>query len=214
MIYFVRHGESEANQRGVFTGQKEDSVLTEKGKEQARATAQEIEKENLKIDKIISSPLKRTKETAEIIAKEIGFDVSKISFDNRVIEYNMGSLTGTPIHKISSLVLISAENAENVDDFLSRVVECIKEHSKSQENILIVSHAGVGRILETIKENMEAKFRSRSAFLHSASFAPKTLWRSAERSPALLASAEALCFAQRRFSARGTLVITDFENRF
>ena len=33
-----------------------------------------------------------------------------------------------------------------------------------------------------------AKFRSRSAFafLHSASFAPKTLWRSAERSPALL----------------------------
>ena len=31
-----------------------------------------------------------------------------------------------------------------------------------------------------------AKFRSRSAFLHSASFAPKTLWRSAERSSALL----------------------------
>ena len=31
-----------------------------------------------------------------------------------------------------------------------------------------------------------AKFSSRSAFLHSASFAPKTLWRSAERSSALL----------------------------
>ena len=31
-----------------------------------------------------------------------------------------------------------------------------------------------------------AKFRSRSVFLHSASFAPKTLWRSAERSPTLL----------------------------
>ena len=93
MIYFVRHGESEANQRGIFAGQKEDSVLTEKGKEQARATAQEIENENLKIDKIVSSPLKRTKETAEIIAKEIGFDVLKIYFDNRVIEYDMGSLT-------------------------------------------------------------------------------------------------------------------------
>ena len=130
MIYFVRHGESEANQRGIFAGQKEDSVLTEKGKEQARATAQEIENENLKIDKIVSSPLKRTKETAEIIAKEIGFDVLKISFDNRVIEYDMGSLTGTPIHKISSLALISAENAENVNDFRNRTSDCIKELSK------------------------------------------------------------------------------------
>lgn len=157
MIYFVRHGESEANQKGVFAGQKEDSVLTEKGREQAHATAQEIKKENLKIDKIISSPLKRTKETAEIIAKEIGFDVSKISFDDRIIEYDMGSLTGTPIHKISSLVLISAENAENVDVFRDRVSDCIKDFSKIQENFLVVSHAGVGRILETIKENIEAK---------------------------------------------------------
>lgn len=157
MIYFVRHGESEANQSGVFAGQKEDSVLTEKGKEQAHATAQEIKIENLKFDQIICSPLKRTKETAEIIADEIGFDIQKIYFDKRVIEYDMGSLTGTPIHKISSLVLISAENAENVDDFRSRAVECIKELSKIQENVLIVSHAGVGRILETVRENMEAK---------------------------------------------------------
>ncbi len=157
MIYFVRHGESEANQRGVFAGQKEDSILTEKGKEQARATAQEIKKENLKIDKIISSPLKRAKETAEIIASEIGFDIQNISFDKRVIEYDMGSLTGTPIHKISSLALISAENAENVDDFRGRVFECIKDLSKNPKNILIVSHAGVGRILETVRENMEAK---------------------------------------------------------
>ena|SRR3989338_4921063 len=157
MIYFIRHGESEANQRGVFAGQKEDSVLTEKGREQARATAQEIKIENLQIDRVISSPLKRTKETAEIIASEIGFDTQKISFDKQVIEYDMGSLTGTPIHKISSLALTSVENAENVDDFRSRVVECIKELSKIQENILIVSHAGVGRILETVRENMEAK---------------------------------------------------------
>lgn len=157
MIYFVRHGESEANQRGVFAGQKDDSVLTEKGKDQALATAQEIKIENLKIDKIIASPLKRTKETAEIIANEIEFEAQKISFDDRIIEYDMGSLTGTPLHKISSLVLVSAENAENVDDFRNRTSDFIKEYSKSNENILVVSHAGVGRVLETIKENMEAK---------------------------------------------------------
>ena len=47
-----------------------------------------------------------------------------------------------------------------------------------------------------------AKFRSRSAFLHSASFPPKTLWRSAERSPALLLQ-QKLCASHRGASARG-----------
>lgn len=35
MIYFIRHGESEANLKHVFAGQKDNSLLTEKGKEQA-----------------------------------------------------------------------------------------------------------------------------------------------------------------------------------
>ena len=59
-----------------------------------------------------------------------------------------------------------------------------------------------------------AKFRSRSVFLHSASFAAKTLWRSAERSPALLLQQKLCATAQRRASARGTPLITDFEKRF
>jgi len=69
----------------------------------------------------------------------------------------MGSLTGTPIHKISSIALTSAENAEDADEFRSRVYACIKELSERSETILVVSHAGVGRILETIKGNIEAK---------------------------------------------------------
>lgn len=35
-IYFVRHGESEANVEKKFAGQKEDSPLTELGREQAK----------------------------------------------------------------------------------------------------------------------------------------------------------------------------------
>lgn len=152
MIYFIRHGESEANVRHVFAGQKDDSVLTEKGKEQALATAKEIKKENLKIDKIISSPLKRALKTAEIIAIELGFDISKIVVDNHITEYDMGSFTGTKAGKISSLILTTAKGAEDPQLFCDRVCSYIKKLSESPENILIVSHAGVGRILETIKE--------------------------------------------------------------
>jgi len=77
--------------------------------------------------------------------------------DNRITEFDMGSLTGTPIHKISSSALISAENAEDVGAFLERGTNCIRELDAMSENVLVVSHAGVGRIVETVKENMDPK---------------------------------------------------------
>jgi broad specificity phosphatase PhoE len=42
MIYFVRHGESEANIRKVFAGRRDNSLLTQKGKEEAKLTGQKI----------------------------------------------------------------------------------------------------------------------------------------------------------------------------
>lgn len=157
MIYFIRHGESEANVKKVFAGQKDDSLLTDEGRQQAKITAEEIIKEGLKIDQIYSSPLKRAYETAEIIAKEIGFDTSKIITENRIMEYDMGSLSGTPWHTISSSILVNAENAEDTEKFLNRVISCVKELSSLPGNILLVSHAGVGRILETVREDIDAK---------------------------------------------------------
>src|SRR3989338_11653676 len=58
-----------------------------------------------------------------------------------------------------------------------------------------------------------AKFRSRSAFLHSASFAPQNIVAECRAFSRTSASAEAPRFAWWRFSARETL-INDFENRF
>ncbi len=152
MIYFVRHGESEANARGIFAGQRENSPLTEEGREQARLTAQRLKtRTKAHIDKIVSSPLKRAQETAKIIAEEIGFDPMMITTDDRVTEYDMGDLSGTPTRRITSLELIAAKGAEDVETFLERTRGCMQELSRSPENILVVSHAGVGRILETIR---------------------------------------------------------------
>ena len=157
MIYFVRHGLSEANVKRVFAGQKDDSLLTEKGKIQAEETGNEILREGIKIDRIISSPSKRALETAEIIAKELDFDLSKIVKDKRIIEFDMGSLSGTPWHQISSLILVGAKNAENPQAFHDRILSCVKELSKLSGNTLLVSHAGVGRMLETVKEGKDVK---------------------------------------------------------
>ncbi|MFA6397677.1 MAG: histidine phosphatase family protein [Candidatus Paceibacterota bacterium] len=150
MIYFVRHGESEDNVKKLFAGRK-DSLLTEKGREQARKTAKNIRERELNVDRIISSPLKRALETAEIIAREIGFDKNRIEISDEIIEYDMGSITGTPWGVISSKILIGAENAEDPEIFKNRVYNFVKELSKSDKNILLVSHAGIIRMLETIK---------------------------------------------------------------
>ncbi|MCX6752029.1 MAG: histidine phosphatase family protein [Candidatus Nomurabacteria bacterium] len=157
MIYFVRHGLSEANAKKIFAGQRDDSVLIDKGREQAKETAKKIKEDGIKIHKIVSSPSKRTHETAKIIAEELGLNISDIVLDKRITEYDMGSISGTPWGIITSKILIGAENAEDPIGFHDRVHSCVKELSQSSENILLVSHAGVGRMLEIIKMNGDKK---------------------------------------------------------
>src|SRR5256885_9383277 len=61
-LYFVRHGESEANAAQVFAGQT-DSPLTAKGREQAKVVARALRP--VPFDRIVASTLSRTKDTAE-----------------------------------------------------------------------------------------------------------------------------------------------------
>ena len=73
IIYFVRHGETESNVSGVRQG--EGGSLTQRGRDQALATAKRFPKENGRPQIIYASPFQRTKETAGIIAKELGLKI-------------------------------------------------------------------------------------------------------------------------------------------
>ena len=57
-LILLRHGESQWNLENRFTGWK-DVDLTSTGKEEAKFSAKQILKENLKISSIYSSILKR-----------------------------------------------------------------------------------------------------------------------------------------------------------
>jgi probable phosphoglycerate mutase len=151
VIYFIRHGESETNVKHVFAG-RNNSALTEKGREQAKDGGYKIMELGFVVDTIISSPLVRAFDTAKIVADIIGYN-KEIIIDDRIIEYDMGSLTGTPLHNISSKMLINAKNSENTKDFANRVRSFLNDWSKTNEDILIVSHAGVGRIIESMRQN-------------------------------------------------------------
>jgi broad specificity phosphatase PhoE len=150
-LYFLRHGQSEANVKHVFAGQKENSPLTELGKQQAEMAANDLK--NVDITKIVSSNLIRAKQTAEIVAAKLG--VSNLTVDDRIAEYDMGALTGTPNQTITSLELVSAKDAENPDVFKSRVLEALRQYDKEEGVVLLVSHAGVGRMIEALGQNIK-----------------------------------------------------------
>ncbi|HSX00454.1 MAG TPA: histidine phosphatase family protein [Patescibacteria group bacterium] len=156
MLYFIRHGESVANVRNLFAGQLDNTPLTEAGKRQATAAGQRIKSSNVRIDLIVTSPLVRARQTAELIRTAIGLPLEKIIEDTGIAEYDMGDLTSTPRKNITSKQLISAPHAEDPIAFMNRVMSVITRLRARQGNILVVSHAGVGRIIEANRQGMPA----------------------------------------------------------
>jgi len=152
MLYFVRHGESESNLNKTFAGSQVDALLTEKGREQARETAQVIINSGIKFDRIISSPLKRAYETAEIINESLNLNVI---VDMRIIEYDMGDLSGQLNNGINSHQLIASKNAEDIIFFKNRIVSFLKDMEDKEEFILIVAHAGIARMIESIQKDLD-----------------------------------------------------------
>lgn len=66
-IYIIRHGQTEWNRSGRLQGQT-DISLNENGRELAKKVGQALRE--LPIDRVISSPLKRSLETAWLVLKE------------------------------------------------------------------------------------------------------------------------------------------------
>jgi broad specificity phosphatase PhoE len=95
-ITVLRHGESVGNAESRWQGQA-DYPLTDTGRAQARKLAKRWKNENVKFDLIISSPLKRAKETAEIIASAL--DV-KIEFEPLWLERDNGDFSGLTVHEV------------------------------------------------------------------------------------------------------------------
>ena len=86
LIYMVRHGETNLNAQRTMQGWL-DEPLNQAGRDLAALTGQAMK--GIHFDACISSPLKRAKETVEIILRESGNDV-EITTDDRIKEINFG----------------------------------------------------------------------------------------------------------------------------
>lgn len=93
---FLRHGESVGNVESRWQGQS-DYVLTERGRAQARALAQRWKAEGVKFNLIISSPLVRARETAEIIASAVN---ANVELDPILMERHIGEMEGLTAEEV------------------------------------------------------------------------------------------------------------------
>ncbi|KKU81699.1 MAG: Phosphoglycerate mutase [Microgenomates group bacterium GW2011_GWA2_47_8] len=88
-IYLVRHAQSIANEEGIYQGITYDTDLSPMGKKQAQLLAKCFDA--IHITKIISSPLRRTMQTANFVAKSKKLPILE---EKSIIETNHGAWEG------------------------------------------------------------------------------------------------------------------------
>lgn len=142
----MRHGEAESNIKHILSTEPTDPhALTLKGRAQVEKTARALKKK--KVDMIVFSDMKRTKETASIVADILG--KKDVHIDKRLREISVGVLNGHKNDEYNALFtsqkekfIKSAPGGETLADVRIRMLGVLhdleKEHSG--KTILLISH--------------------------------------------------------------------------
>src|SRR4051794_27983775 len=153
-VLFVRHGLTAANTGGVLAGWTPGVHLAEKGREQVDALAERLSPLPLKT--IVTSPLERCQETAEVLAK--GRDTVAPVVDDRFGECKYGDWTGQELKKLTkeplwkvvqahpSAARFPGENGESLAETQARAVAAVRDWNTQlgdDATYVVVSHADV-----------------------------------------------------------------------
>ena len=140
-LYFVRHGLSVMNKKGIFSGRTE-TPLHHEGRDQAVAAGQSLK--DVSIECIVVSPMQRAVQTAEIIADQIGYSKHKLITTSLLTERDFGPLEGTQYLPD----LGDEDGVESIQDLLARAQKGYEFLQQlPYDNILVVSHGAIGRAL-------------------------------------------------------------------
>ncbi len=171
--YFVmRHGEAENNAKNIYSSDRNVNHLTARGREQVMKTVESLKKQ--KISKIYCSPFLRTRETADMVAEQIGFPKEKIIHDDRIRELEFGDFSNRPVEEYWNYMKDKTwefdtkvpggesfqDGKERFGDFLYDVDE-----KNKNETILIVSHGLSVELVPAVIETADKK-RSLEIFHH------------------------------------------------
>lgn len=152
-IYVARHGQTDWNKQNILLGST-DKPLNEIGRSQALQLKTNLE--NIKFNYIISSDLKRTVETAQIVTN----NNQNIILNSNLRERYYGDLEGTTPKNINRFwnvkYNINESSVEPIREFLNRIfteLDTIIRTYDDTDNILIVTHYGVVMAIDAYFNN-------------------------------------------------------------
>lgn len=154
-VLLVRHGRTKANADGVLAGHMPGVRLDSQGRRQAAELAERLAE--VRIPRIISSPLERTVATADAIAAFQRRPVTR-DIDDRFVECKYGDWTGRKLGDLAkepmwsvaqahpSAAVFPGAEGESMRDMQHRAVEGIREWNEtvgSDGLYVVVSHGDV-----------------------------------------------------------------------
>ncbi|HSQ03184.1 MAG TPA: histidine phosphatase family protein [Burkholderiales bacterium] len=134
---YLRHGETISNATGLIAGST-DVALTPRGRTQAEQAARVLR--DAGVTAIYSSALRRARDTALIIARELELPVTPIV---ELGERNWGELEGKP--RALRMPGTTPRRAETPEAFAQRVLAGLARIDAPMP--LIVAHSGIYRVL-------------------------------------------------------------------
>lgn len=144
-IYFVRHGQTQANLDKTYNG-RNDEVLIDEGIEELKSLKSNYD--NLDFDYIYSSPLTRCLQTFDILFPDKEID----KVDDRLIEIDFGDWAGCTYESVLTDLaqqgytladFVNPPNGETYDELFARTTEFledVKANHQEDDNILVVAH--------------------------------------------------------------------------
>lgn len=154
-LYVVRQGRTDSNDKKIFNG-RYDEDINQTGINQAKIARDKLA--NHDIDLIISSPMKRTLHTAQIInTKNID-----LILDEHFIERDMGELTLKNVEdkdrkEYWKYNKSKYEGLENISEVQNRVFEGLDniKNKYNDKNVLIVTHGAITQMIKIYCENIQ-----------------------------------------------------------
>jgi 2,3-bisphosphoglycerate-dependent phosphoglycerate mutase len=130
-LLLIRHGRTDANATGVLAGRTPGVALDEVGRTSTQALAKRLEGVN--IARVVSSPLERTRETAQILFQ----DRQDVEIEDRLLECDYGDWQGAKLSELAVNELwpivqqrpdeMIFPNGESMNDMSSRASTAARE---------------------------------------------------------------------------------------
>ena len=159
-LLLVRHGETDWNRDGRWQGHS-NTHLNDAGREQAHRVAAELDG----VDVVYASDLARARETAEIVAGELGLEVRT---DPRLRERSFGAWEGLTAPEIEEQFAeelarwrvgdgAGAADAEPFDAFAERIRSFLDDALDRHpgETVLVVAHGGSIRVIHALASGLD-----------------------------------------------------------